>query len=176
MRTILRALASSLAVLLAAGALALLGGASPAAALDGPGITGRVVDADTGVGIADANVMAFCLEEGYWSPCYDDRWNDIAAKTATDGSYDLPLAAGTYRLMVRPASSDYPEAVFGSDAERPNEGGTDLVVVDGAVTADFELVANSVITGTVSGAGVGPLAGIRLEASCLLYTSDAADE
>ncbi|MEU0267602.1 carboxypeptidase regulatory-like domain-containing protein [Nocardioides sp. NPDC006303] len=164
MRTILRALAGSLAVLLAAGALALLGGASPAAALDGPGITGRVVDADTGAGIADATVMAFCLEEGYWAPCYDDRWNDIAAKTATDGSYDLPLAAGTYRLWVRPASSDYPDAVFGSDAERPNDGGTDLVVVGGPLTADFELVANSVITGTVTGAGVGPLAGIRLEA------------
>ncbi|MFE7224814.1 carboxypeptidase regulatory-like domain-containing protein [Nocardioides sp. NPDC057577] len=160
----LRAFAGALVVLLAAGAMALVSGASPAAALDGPGITGRVVDAETGGGIADATVAAYCLEDDDWGPCYDDHWNDIVATTAADGSYDLPLDAGTYRLMVRPANSQYPEAVYGSDAERPNDGGTDIVISDGAVTADFELVANSVITGTVTGAGVGPLAGIRLEA------------
>ncbi|GGU21611.1 carboxypeptidase regulatory-like domain-containing protein [Nocardioides albus] len=164
MRTILRALVGLLAVLLAAGGLALLGGASPAAALDGPGITGRVVDADTGAGIAGATVTAYCPEGGDWAPCYDDRWNDIVAETAADGSYDLPLAAGTYRLKVRPANDHYPEAVYGTDAQWPSDGGTDVVVSDGSVTADFALVANTVITGTVTGAGAGPLGGIRLEA------------
>lgn len=164
MRAIVRALAGLLAVLLATATVVFLSGASPAAALDGPGVTGRVLDADTGAGIADVTVTAYCFEEDYWRPCYDDRWNDIAATTAEDGSYDLPLTAGTYRLKVRSANGHYPNAVYGSDAESPNEGGTDLVVTDGPVTADFELVANSVIAGTVTGAGAGPLAGIRLEA------------
>jgi 5-hydroxyisourate hydrolase-like protein (transthyretin family) len=163
MRTILRALAGSLAVLLAVGGLALLGGASPAAALEGPGVTGRVVDADTGAGIAEATVQAYCLDGDYWNPCYDDRWNEISATTAADGSYDLPITAGTYRLKVDPTGSRYPDIVYGSDGDSL-DGGTDIVVSDGPVTADFALVENSLMSGTVTGAGAGPLAGIRLEA------------
>ncbi|MEI7056261.1 carboxypeptidase regulatory-like domain-containing protein [Nocardioides sp. CCNWLW239] len=164
MRTILRALVGSLAVLLAAGGLA-LGGAFPAAAaLDGPGITGRVTDADTGAGIAEVRVKAYCFDNDYWGSCYDEHGDSISATTAADGSYELPLAAGTYRLKVIPAGGNYPGAVYGSDVEWPEDGGTDIVVSDGLVTIDFALVENSVVTGTVTGAGQGPLAGIRLEA------------
>lgn len=175
----LRALAAALAVLLAAGLTAVIGGASPAAALEGPGITGRVVDADTGAPIVGAVVDAFCYEEddwgegpyGYWTLCYTDpaesEW--ITTTTVEDGTYELSTSPGTYRLRVRPVGSDYPTVVYGSTSDRA-EDGTDIVVTDGPVTTDLEIVRNSIVSGTVTGAGEGPLSGIRLEA--LAYDPD----
>lgn len=169
----LRALAAALAVLLAAGMTTVIGGASPAAALEGPGIAGRVLDADTGAPIVGAVVDAFCYQEddwgegpyGYWTLCYTDpaesEW--ITTTTAEDGTYELSMSPGTYRIGVRPVGSDYPTVVYGSTSERA-EDGTDIVVTDGPVTADLELIRNSIVSGTVTGAGEGPLSGIRLEA------------
>ena len=94
----------------------------------------------------DARFSGFANDSIAFSQSLDDglTWsNPIKINKTPDRANDLNEQAFTASVDV--AADGTISATYYDF--RNNDGGTDLVVVDGPVTADFELVANSVVTG-----------------------------
>ncbi|MEU4451919.1 carboxypeptidase regulatory-like domain-containing protein [Nocardioides sp. NPDC023903] len=169
----LRALAGALAVLLAVGLLTLLGGASPAAALEGQGITGRVTDADAGAPIGGVTVSPYCLQgesegEGYtyWGPCLDDPADPtgyvITTTTSADGTYELSLPPGVYRLLYAHPDQAFVREYY--DNAKSLDSATDVTVVDSssATRVDVALTRASTISGSLTDESGAPADGVNV--------------
>lgn len=169
----LRALAGALAVLLAACMVTVLGGGSPAAALEGSGITGRVSDNDTGAPIAGVTVSPYCLqgESGdesyaYWGPCLvdpaDPAGDVITTTTSADGTYELSLPPGAYRLRYEHPDQAFVREYY--DNAKSVDSATDVTVVDSApaTRADVALTRASTISGNLTDESGAPADGVNV--------------
>jgi 5-hydroxyisourate hydrolase-like protein (transthyretin family) len=138
----------------------IVGGSLPAANAAGGTLSGTVTEAGSGAQLAGVSVQAFCWQVVGFTQgqvCGETQ-------TASDGTYSVPLTAGTYKVLF----DHYP-----AQAAQFYGGGTDLssanslqVVVpsNGSVTGiDAALVPLRSVTGTVTG-NAGPLGGINVTA------------
>lgn len=122
-----------------------------------PSIVGTITD---GVGpVAGAYVTAcptaitdYCDLEGY-------------AETATDGTYTIPVAAGSYHVEVEPSWQDtlheggWYSSATASGYVATRDQATAVTVSTGPVTADVRLPRAPTISGTITTAGIVPVAG-----------------
>lgn len=125
----------------------------------GGSIAGRVVDAQTGLPLANINVD---LEQGWWGTCSD-----------ADGYYYMPsvhfgdqylVAARDWNWCLNQPNTyvqEYYEDVFSFDQATPVQVASGDPFVTGI---DFDLAQGGTISGQVTGPGGAPLASIRVSA------------
>lgn len=152
-----RRLLSALPLLLALGLAAV---ALPQAAAAEGTVRGTVTELGSGTPIAGARVEAFCWQV----PGSTQGASCGQATTASDGTYVLTLAPGTYKVRF----DDHPfhRAQFhGGGSTVSSADSLPVVVADGGTAEgiDGALVPLRAVTGTVTGDGA-PLAGINVTA------------
>ena len=88
-----------------------------------------------------------------------------ATTTAADGMYRLPVDPGTYLVVVHDPGGAHPAGYAGTSHFTTDVDAAQHVTVGVAdVTVDIALVTAHTVGGTVTAAGGGPLAGVRVDA------------
>ncbi|WP_164512481.1 carboxypeptidase-like regulatory domain-containing protein [Nocardioides baekrokdamisoli] len=161
--------------LIAAVVAAVLGGSvSPADAGTTASISGRVVDASTGLGVAGVTVdVLINNNSGLWGSL-----GGAPIVTAADGTYtDSNLPYGTYRVSVE-ASQDHVSRWYGGGTSLSTA--TDIAVHEDQATTGINIAvpAAAHITGEVTGAdtsaGVGQVYVVAYKSTDLSYPARSA--
>ncbi|TQK70057.1 carboxypeptidase regulatory-like domain-containing protein [Nocardioides sp. SLBN-35] len=173
------AVVCSLLLTLGLGASLSAPAAAAAAPADVPGtISGTVTDADTGGALAGIQVIAWCHydDDGdgypYWDWCWDAVTEDsVTTLTGSDGSYQLAVPAGTYRIGFEDPQQRYLTS-YHPQADRVGEA-DDLLVAAGALVPgiDAALHRGGLIAGTLTSSDGQPLA----EADVEVYRENDGD-
>jgi len=119
----------------------------------GAGVSGRVFDAATGVGIAGVDVVLASTTASFFESIAQQGRDGADATTADDGAYAITHAKpGSYRVLVQARKKGYvlpPEAAVTVtiDEGRPRDG------------VDFALEQGAAVTGRVRSAHGAPVSG-----------------
>lgn len=123
----------------------------------GTTISGRVVDADTGLPVAKIEVRVRNIEDGYPEP---------RARTGPDGRYEITgIAPGIYRVHISRYSRDYVREFYNDKRGWDDANLVSVVGTRPVQGIDFALELGGTISGRLTDADTGlPIIDIHVEA------------
>ena len=133
----------------------LLAQASLSALLEAAEVVGRITDADSGQTLRGAVIRAIPLARNL---------REVLATSQSDGTYQLDLIRGKYRLLVSLPGSDYLPQFFSASGETRGDV-IDVATFSSFRVIDLKLAAGGSIGGKVlRAADLAPLADLRIYA------------
>jgi Carboxypeptidase regulatory-like domain len=129
--------------------------ANPSLRVEAAEVVGRITDADSGQSLQGAVIRAIPLARNL---------REARATSQSDGTYQLDLIRGKYRLFASLPGSDYLPQFFSASGETRGDV-IDVATFSSFRIIDLKLTAGGSIAGTVLRAvDLAPLAGLRVYA------------